>query len=151
MFNGKNLKIIRNIRNCSQEKLARELFVSRQTIQKRESGQNIPSNEDIKKMARFLNAKETDFENEITFRSKSKILTKKNLSYLLIFLSSIGLSICLIFSLLNPLDIKNSVNFLNWYRPFQGFDYEIIIFDCFVLINLAFLIYGIICKFKSKK
>ncbi|HNP33940.1 MAG TPA: helix-turn-helix transcriptional regulator [Flavobacterium sp.] len=49
-----NLKVLRAIRNISQEELAKEISVSRQTINAMEKGKYVPSTVLALKLARFF-------------------------------------------------------------------------------------------------
>jgi len=62
-----NLKVLRAIKNISQEELAKQIQVSRQTINAMEKGKYIPSTVLALKLARFFNKLvEEIFELETT-------------------------------------------------------------------------------------
>ncbi len=50
-----NLKVLRAIKNISQEELAKQIQVSRQTINAMEKGKYVPSTVLTLKLARFFN------------------------------------------------------------------------------------------------
>jgi len=49
-----NLKVLRAIKNISQEELAKQISVSRQTINAMEKGKYVPSTVLVLKLARFF-------------------------------------------------------------------------------------------------
>jgi putative transcriptional regulator len=62
-----NLKVLRAIKNISQEELAKQIQVSRQTINAMEKGKYVPSTVLALKLARFFNKNvEEIFELETT-------------------------------------------------------------------------------------
>jgi putative transcriptional regulator len=62
-----NLKVLRAIKNISQEELAKQIQVSRQTINAMEKGKYVPSTVLSLKLARFFNKPvEEIFELETT-------------------------------------------------------------------------------------
>ncbi len=62
-----NLKVLRAIKNISQEELAKQIQVSRQTINAMEKGKYVPSTLLSLKLARFFNKQVEDiFELEST-------------------------------------------------------------------------------------
>jgi len=62
-----NLKVLRAIKNISQEELAKQIQVSRQTINAMEKGKYVPSTLLALKLARFFNTQvEEIFELEST-------------------------------------------------------------------------------------
>lgn len=62
-----NLKVLRAIKNISQEELAKQIQVSRQTINAMEKGKYVPSTVLTLKLARFFNIPvEEIFELEAT-------------------------------------------------------------------------------------
>ncbi len=62
-----NLKVLRAIKNISQEELAKQIQVSRQTINAMEKGKYVPSTLLALKLARFFNKQvEEIFELEST-------------------------------------------------------------------------------------
>ena len=57
---GKNIKAFRKKKGFSQETLAQELFVVRQTVSKWEKGQSVPDAEMIEKLAEVLDVSVND-------------------------------------------------------------------------------------------
>ena len=74
---GKNIRIIRESRNMTQEELANRLFVSRQTVSNYETGRTKPDIEMLARLAEILN---TDIHDLIygtaDIQRRSKMLTR---------------------------------------------------------------------------
>jgi putative transcriptional regulator len=64
-----NIKVLRAIKNISQEELAKKIQVSRQTINAMEKGKYVPSTLLALKLAQFF---ETQVEDIFTLREEDK-------------------------------------------------------------------------------
>ena len=67
-----NLKFLRNKRNLSQDELAKQLFVTHQTISNHENGKSQPNLEMIEKYASFYNVSFQDLiHKDLSLKQKS--------------------------------------------------------------------------------
>ncbi len=120
---GERIKELRNKNNLSQEKLAFELHVSRQAVQKWEQDVCDPSLDTLNAMTIFFNVtldylvNGTDIISEETKdNASSSVLDKVDIVLLILLLLSIGLFIgTFIYSILNPILYNQSYSFIWWY------------------------------------
>ncbi len=123
---GERIKELRNKSNLSQEKLALELNVSRQAVQKWETDVCQPSLDTLNAIARLfnvnldylVNGKEIENKEDITGSEniQKTVLDKVDIILLIVMLLSIGLFIgTFIYSILNPILYNSSYSFVWWY------------------------------------
>lgn len=120
---GERIKELRNKNNLSQEKLAFELHVSRQAVQKWEQDVCDPSLDTLNAMTRFFNVtldylvNGTDIISEEAKDNTSRaVIDKVDIILLILLLLSIGLFIgTFIYSVLNPILYNQSYSFIWWY------------------------------------
>lgn len=128
---GERIKELRNKNNLSQEKLAFELHVSRQVVQKWEQNVCDPSLDTLNAMTRFFNVtldylvNGTDTISEEAKDNTSRaVIDKVDIILFILLLLSIGLFIgTFIYSILNPILYNQSYSFIWWMFVF-GFPVE---------------------------
>lgn len=120
---GERIKELRNKNNLSQEKLAFELHVSRQAVQKWEQDVCEPSLDTLNAMTIFFNVtldylvNGTDIISEEAKDNTSRaVIDKVDIILIILLLLSIGLFIgTFIYSVLNPILYNQSYSFIWWY------------------------------------
>lgn len=123
---GERIKELRNKKNLSQEKLALELNVSRQAVQKWEQDVCQPSLDTLNAIARLFNVNLDYLVNGNEMQTKDveknysqSVLDKVDIVLLVLLLLSIGLFIgTFIYSVLNPVLYNQSYSFIWWYVRF---------------------------------
>lgn len=88
---NEKLKKLRIKKNITQNKLAKEIYVSRSTIAKYECGLLIPSNEILERIANFYNIDVSYFTSEVEVESNRKKRILNNIIFI------VGIIICLTF------------------------------------------------------
>lgn len=123
---GEIIKELRNKKNLSQEKLALELNVSRQAVQKWEQDVCQPSLDTLNAIARLFDVNLDYLVNGNEMQTKDveknysqSVLDKVDIVLLVLLLLSIGLFIgTFIYSVLNPVLYNQSYSFIWWYVRF---------------------------------
>ena len=90
---GKNIRLLREYNNMSQQELADKLYITRQSISKWESGLVAPDLEKLLKMSELFNVNIDDLLND------NFIINKKKLSKVMFFLIMLILTFILLFLL----------------------------------------------------
>lgn len=81
---GKNIRLLREYNNMSQQELADKLYITRQSISKWESGLVAPDLEKLLKMSELFNVKIDDLLND------NFIINKKKLSKVMFFFDNVN-------------------------------------------------------------
>ena len=84
---GKNIRLLREYNNMSQQELADKLYITRQSISKWESGLVAPDLEKLLKMSELFNVKIDDLLNDNFIINKNKLSkVMLILTFILLFL-----------------------------------------------------------------
>lgn len=169
MFREK-LKELRRQHNVSQEELAHQLDVSKQTISKWESGISMPDLEKVMQISDMFEVSldellkdrksESDFQFYTTDIVEKKAMSKINTFSMVVFTLGLATIISLvIMSLIEPVTFTNT-NTGNEYSGFLGYYYSYVDFRATVILSSVAILLSIITliipdrillKFFSKK
>lgn len=150
MFHEK-LRDLRKQHHMSQEELAHQLDVSRQSISKWESGISMPDLEKVIKLSDMFNVSldellkdrksDSDFKFYTTDVVEKKAMSKINAIAMVVFTLSLATILTLlIISILEPHEYFNSDTGIT-YKGFRGYYYAYIDFRVTVIVSiLAFLL-----------
>lgn len=164
---GERIRELRKKHGLSQEQLADKLNVSRQAVQKWESGVNEPNIETIKCIACYFQVdygyllngkapdpplkegKEKNDEYTVVSRPKNNRLI---IYYIFLIISVLIILMCFIWSLIDERSHPTfGEGFYAWYIPFYSSDAELIVFQILNIASIVGIVISLIKIIKRKE
>lgn len=164
---GERIRELRKKHGLSQEQLADKLNVSRQAVQKWESGVNEPNIETIKCIASYFqvdygyllngktpdsplkDVKEINNEHIVVNKAKNNTLT---IYYILLIISVLIILMCFVWSLIDERSHPTlGEGFYVWYIPFYSSDAELIVFQILNIASIVGIVVSLIKIIKRKE
>ncbi|WP_375179729.1 helix-turn-helix domain-containing protein [Enterococcus rotai] len=114
---GYKLKTLRTQKNYTQEELAKQLFVTRQTISKWENGKTVPDIQTLNKICDFYNIQLSFLLSEESSEKKESFHNEKLIKYLAICINIVIVMI-LLFNLIQSAFFLHTHSVFTWFILF---------------------------------
>ncbi|MTD41935.1 helix-turn-helix domain-containing protein [Erwinia sp. CPCC 100877] len=111
------LKTLRMKKNYTQEELAKQLFVTRQTISKWENGKTIPDIQTLNRICDFYHIQLSFLLSEDSSERKERPYNEKSIKYLTLCIN-IVIELILLFNLIQSAFFLNTHSAFTWFILF---------------------------------
>jgi len=154
---GYKLKTLRTKNNYTQEDLAKQLFVTRQTISKWENGKTIPDVQTLNKICDFYNIHLSFLLSEESSEKKESSHNEKLIKYLALCINIVIIMI-LLFNLIQSSFFLNTHSAFTWFILFSlgvillanmiilfiSTSYKIYVFNVVVPVLILIIVHAIV-------